>query len=102
MPSELGDSDSFNQKKKCFATPTQPKRSTNHKGMNPLKKYVFVISNDMFEEGYKVSIVKDIHAGLISYQTSEPSRSYKLGHSFHTDKPREIEKHIRDRKVYSR
>ena len=76
-----------------FST-TPPKRTDIDGDPSSLKKYVYVISNENYQDEYKVGIASNIKSRLSSYQTSDPNRNYKLEHTKHTSYFREIEKHI--------
>ena len=60
------------------------------------KGSVYVISNSAWEGKYKVGISKNVAARLMSYQTSDPHRGYKLEYSIDTPYYAEIEKHIHE------
>ncbi len=60
------------------------------------KGSVYVISNSAWKGKYKVGISKNVAARLMSYQTSDPHRGYKLEHSIDTPYYAEIEKHIHE------
>ena len=56
--------------------------------------YVYIIANPLFKGKYKIGIASDPKKRLNSYQTSDPSRNFKLVYSKKTPKYKEIEKHI--------
>ena len=60
------------------------------------KGSVYVISNSAWKGKYKVGISKNVAARLMSYQTSDPHRGYKLEYSIDTPYYAEIEKHIHE------
>ena len=71
-----------------------PVRTDTNGGELP-RKYVYLISNEIFPKGiYKVGIAKDIDSRLNSYQTSDPERNYKLEYKQQTQYFREIESFI--------
>ena len=73
---------------------TVPPKRTDTGESHGLKKYVYVISHKKYKGEYKVGIAKNWQSRLNSYQTSDPSRSYKMEYKILTHQYRETEKHI--------
>ena len=76
---------------------TAPPKRTDDGANMPLKKWVYVISNNQYQGEYKVGIAKDWQARLNAYQTSDPNRAYQCDYRIETDKYRELEKHIHEK-----
>ena len=87
--------DLFDDKIITFST-TPPIR-TDKNGFEKEKKWVYVISNENYQDEFKVGIASNYQQRLNSYQTSDPNRAYKIEYKLHTQNFREIEKHIHDK-----
>lgn len=55
---------------------------------------LYLISNPIFPNLYKIGITQDLNARLSSYQTYDPHRRYKVEHYKFVDNMREEEKNI--------
>lgn len=55
---------------------------------------LYLISNPVFPNLYKIGITQDLNARLSSYQTYDPHRRYKVEHYKFVDNMREEEKNI--------
>lgn len=55
---------------------------------------LYLISNPVFPNLYKIGITQDLNARLSSYQTYDPHRRYKVEHYKFADNMREEEKNI--------
>ena len=76
---------------------TSPPKRTDDGANMPLKKWVYVISNNQYQGEYKVGIAKDWQARLNAYQTSDPNRAYQCDYKIETDKYRELERYIHEK-----
>ena len=76
---------------------TSPPKRTDDGADMPLKKWVYVISNNQYQGEYKVGIAKDWQARLTAYQTSDPNRAYECEYKIETEKYRELEKYIHEK-----
>lgn len=85
----------FDEKPLHFST-TPPKRTDKGDSDIP-KKWIYIISNKMYTDEYKVGIASDWQSRLSSYQTSDPNRGYKLEYKLLTPHYREIEKYIHEK-----
>ncbi len=91
-----GEQDLYNWEKEIHFTTSVPIRTDMGERDDVLKKYVYVISNERYPGEYKVGVASNYKARLMSYQTSDPNRSYRLEHRVLTHRFREVEKHIHD------
>ena len=58
------------------------------------KKYVYVISNPVYQGMYKVGVATNAEARLNSYQTGDPKRQYKLEYKYETPEYKTLEPYI--------
>ncbi len=83
----------FDYKKALNYFTDPPKRTDRGKDYRE-QKYVYVISNKVYKDEYKVGIASDIQKRLNSYQTSDPNRGYKMEYKVLTHNFRDMEKYI--------
>ncbi len=70
-----------------------PKRTDTGKDYRE-QKYVYVVSNKVYKDEYKVGIANNIQKRLNNYQTSDPNRGYKMEYKVLTHNFRDMENYI--------
>ena len=87
----------FDYEKVLNFSTTPPKRTDSNIDDNVIKKYVYIVSHPQYKGFYKVGIAKDWKSRLMSYQTSDPVRQYKMEFYFLTPHFRAIEKYLHNK-----
>ncbi len=85
--------DLFDPKKEPLFEVVPPKR-TDGEYQHEVGKWVYVISNTLFQNEYKVGVALNWQQRLNSYQTSDPNRAYKMEFKLQTPAFNKVEKHI--------
>ncbi len=94
LKKEVANPEELFDYQKALRFSTDPPKRTDLRQTDIEQKYVYVISNKAYKDGYKVGIAKDIQKRLNSYQTSDPNRGYKLECKKLTPRYRELERYI--------
>ncbi len=94
LKKEVADSEHLSDYQNVLNFQTQPPIRKDRTNRDLEQKYVYIISNQSYEEEYKVGIAKHWQSRLNSYQTSDPNRRYRMEHKILTHSYRKVEKYI--------
>ncbi len=94
LKKEVANPEELFDYKKALNYFTNPPKRTDAGTDYREQKYVYVVSNKVYKDEYKVGIASDIQKRLNSYQTSDPNRGYKMEYKVLTHNFRDMENYI--------